>query len=121
MNPGSPPTSDGHGSRAGRHGGHATGQSGRGSRRNMAPTISRHRFEGATEELKGEIFDLVGSRSADLFIKSQKAVANYVGRTYQHSGDIRRGIETLTLPTILIPTAPAADPIPPLLDAIFGE
>ena len=121
MNPGSPPTSDGRGSRAGHHGGRATGWSGRGSRQNMAPTISRHRFEGAMEELKGEIFDLVGSCLADLFIKSKKAVANYVRRTYQHSGDIRRGIETLTLPTIPIPTAPVADPIPPLLAAIFSE
>ena len=79
MNPGSPPTSDGCGTRAGHHGGHATGQGGCSSQRNMAPTISRHRFEGATEELQGEIFDLVGSHSANLFIKSQKAVANYVG------------------------------------------
>ena len=121
MKPGSPPTSDGRGSRAGRHGGRITGRSGCSGRRNMAPAISRHRFEGAMEELKGEIFDLVGSRSANLFIKTQKAVANYIGRTYQHSGDIRRGIETLTLPTIPIPTAPVADPIPPLLAAIFSE
>ena len=60
-------------------------------------------------------------RSADLFIKSKKAVANYVRRTYQHSGDIRRAIETLTLPTIPLPTAPIADPMPPLLAAIFSE
>ena len=59
MNPGSPPTSDGRGTRAGRHGGRTTGWGGRSSRQNMAPTISRHRFEGATEELKGEIFDSV--------------------------------------------------------------
>ena len=85
------------------------------------PTIPRHQFDGATEELKGQIFDLVGARSADLFIKSEKAVANYVGRTYQHSGDIRRAIETLTLPTIPLPTAPVADPMPPLLAAIFSE
>ena len=87
----------------------------------MAPTIPRHRFEGATDELKGQIFDLVGARSADLFIKSKKALANYVGRTYQHSGDIRHTIETLTLPTIPTPTAPIGDPIPPLLAAIFSE
>ena len=79
MNPGSPPTSDGRGSRVGHHGGRATSQSGCGSRWNMAPTISRHRFEGAMEELEGEIFDLVGLHSANLFVKSKKAVANYVG------------------------------------------
>ena len=121
MNPGSPLTSDGRGTRTGHHGGHGPGRSGRGSRRTTTATISRQRFEGVTEELKGEIFDLVGSRSADLFIKTKKAVANYVSRTYQHSGDIRRAIETLTLPTIPMPIAPVADPIPVLLAAIFNE
>ena len=71
--------------------------------------------------MKGQIFDLVGARSADLSIKSKKALANYIGQTYQHSGDIRRAIETLTLPIILTPTAPVGDPIPPLIAAIFGE
>ena len=86
----------------------------------MVPIIPRHRFEGATDELKGQIFDLAGAHSADLFIKSKKALANNVGRRYQHSGDIRRTIETLALPTIPTPTAPIGDPIPPLLAAIFS-
>ena len=46
MNPGSPPTSDGCGTRPGCHGGRATSRGGRGSRRNMGPTILRHRFKG---------------------------------------------------------------------------
>ena len=121
MNPGSPPTSDGRSTRTGRHGGRGPGRGGRGSRRATTATISRQRFEGATEDLKGEIFDLIGSRSADLFIKTKKAVANYVGQTYQHSGDIRRAIETLTLPTIPMPIASIADPMPVLLAAIFSE
>ena len=71
MNPGPPPTSDGRGPRSGRHGGRGTGRSGRGSRRTTAPVTPRQRFDGATDELKGEIFDLVGSCSADLFIKTK--------------------------------------------------
>ena len=102
-------------------GGRGSGRSGRSGGRNQVPTIPRQRFDGATEELKRHIFDLDGSRSADLFIKSKKAIANYVRRTYQHSGDIRRAIDTLTLPTIPLPTAPVADPMPPLLAAIFSE
>ena len=122
MKPASPPTSDGRNSTgSSRQGGRGTGRGGHSGRHNLVPTIPRHRFDGATEGLKGQIFDLVGARSADLFIKSKKAVANYVGRTYQHSGDIRRAIETLTLPTIPLPTAPVADPMPPLLAAIFSE
>ena len=121
MNPGSPPTSDGRSMWTGCHGGRGPGRTGRRSRRTTTATISRQRFNGATEDLKGEIFDLVGSHSADLFIKTKKAVANYIGRTYQHSGDIRHAIETLTLPTIPMPTAPVADPMPVLLAAIFSE
>ena len=122
MDPGPPPTSTGRGAcGSGRHGGLGTSRGGRGGRRNTTPTISKHRFDGATEELKGQIFDLVGARSADLFIKSKKALANYVGQTYQHSGDIHRAIETLSLPIIPTPTAPVGDPIPPLVAAIFGE
>ena len=121
MDPGPPPTSTGRGAGLGRNGGRGTSRGGRSGRRNITPTISKHRFDGATEELNGQIFDLVGARSADLFIKSKKALANYVGRTYQHSGDIRRAIETLTLPIIPTPKAPVGDPIPPLVAAIFGE
>ena len=63
----------------------------------------------------------MGSRSADLLSNQKKTVANYVGRTYQIFGDVRRAIETLTLPTIPMPVAPVADPIPALLAAIFSE
>ena len=121
MNPGSPPTSDGCGMRTGRHGGRGPSRGGRGNRRTTTATIARQWFEGATEELKGEIFDLVGSRSTDLFIKTKKAITNYISRTYQHSGNIRQAIETLTLPTIPMPIAPIADPMPVLLAAIFSE
>ena len=121
MDPGPPPTSTGCGAGSGRHGGRGTSRGGHGGRRNTTSTISKHRFDGATEELKGQIFDLVGARSADLFIKSKKALANYIGRPYQHSGDICWAIETLSLPIIPTPTAPVRDPIPPLVAAIFGE
>ena len=72
MNPGSPPTSAGRGTGAGQHGCQGTSRGGRGGRQNTAPIISKHRFDGATEELKGQIFDLVGAHSANLFIKSKK-------------------------------------------------
>ena len=101
MNPGPPPTSAGRGTGAGQHGGRGTSRGGHSGRRNPAPIISKHRSDGATEELKGQIFDLVRAHSANLFIKSKKTLANYVGQTYQHSGNIRRAIETLTLDRIL--------------------
>ena len=69
MDPAPSPTSDGRGTGTSRHGGTRTGQQGgrgfsRGGRsghRNLVPTLPRQRFDGATEELKGHIFDLVGS------------------------------------------------------------
>ena len=44
-------------------------------------------FEGETEALKGHIYDLVGSKSANLFIKTTKTVARYNGWTYSHRGN----------------------------------
>ena len=80
---------------------------------------SRQRFEGETEALKGHIYDLIGSKSADLFITTTKQIAGYVGRTYTQGGDIRLAIENLALPTLEGPTAPT--PTDALAVAIFRE
>ena len=59
------------GGRAGRH-----GQPGR------PYTPSCQCFEGETEALKGHVYDLIGSNSANLFIMTTKQIAGYMGRTY---------------------------------------
>ena len=65
---------------------------------------SRQCFEGETEALKGHVYDLIGSKSADLFITTTKQIAGYVGRTYTQGGDIRLAAENLTLPILEGPT-----------------
>ena len=80
---------------------------------------SRQRFEGETDALKGHVYDLIGSKSADLFITTTKHIAGYVGRTYTQGGDIRLAVENLTLPTLEGPTAPTTTDA--LAVAIFRE
>ena len=67
---------------------------------------SRQCFEGETEALKGHVYDLIGSKSANLFIMTTKQIARNVGWTYTQGGDICLAIEKLTLPTLEGPTAP---------------
>ena len=65
---------------------------------------SRQRFEGETEAQKGHVYDLIGSKSADLFITTTKQIAGYVGQTYTQGGDICLAVENLALPTLEGPT-----------------
>ena len=80
---------------------------------------SRQRFEGETEALKGHVYDLIGSKSADLFITTTKQIAGFVGRTYTQGGDILLAVENLALPTLEGPTAPTSTDT--LTMAIFRE
>jgi hypothetical protein len=43
---------------------------------------SQTKFEGREPSLKGFIYDATGKRSPDQYIKTTKAIVNYVGRTY---------------------------------------
>ena len=65
------------------------------------------------------MYDLIGSKSADLFIMTTKHIAGYVGRTYTQGGDIRLAVENLTLPSLEGPTAPTTTDA--LTVAIFRE
>ena len=76
-------------------------------------------FEGETEALKGHIYDLIGSKSADIFIRTTKQIAGFVRRTYTQGGDICLAMENLALPTLEGPTAPTSTDA--LAVAIFHE
>ena len=80
--------------------------------RQFPTRLQRNRFEGATSELRGHIYDLVGIRSANLFTMTTGAIAAYMGR--ELGGDIRRSIETFTLAILTRPTRPL--PPPPATD-----
>ena len=84
-----------------------------------APPPLNQFFEGETEALKGHVYDLIGSKSAGLFITTTKQIAGFVGRTYTQAGDIRLAMENLALPTLEGPTAPTSTDA--LAVAIFRE
>ena len=76
-------------------------------------------YEGETEALKAHIYDLIGSKSAGLYIKTIKQIAGFIRHTYTQGGDICLAMETLALPTLEGPTAPTSTDA--LAVAIFHE
>ena len=64
------------------------------------------KFEGKCDDLKGYIYYCSDARQADLFAKTTKEIAEYVGRTYKYGGDIRLVVENLALPTLAVPDDP---------------
>ncbi len=71
------------------------------------PTVPRQsKFEGKCKELKGRVYDCSDARQSDLFTRTTKEVAEYVGRTYKYSGNIRLVVKNMALPTLLAPVDP---------------
>jgi hypothetical protein len=54
-----------------------------------APKVSK--FEGRHDALKGHVYDL-GKGQSDTFIKTSREITDYMGRTYEKSGDICESI-----------------------------
>jgi len=73
-------------------------------------------FTGGCSELKGKIYDCTTYKQADRFILTTKAIAEYVGRSFQNGGDIRASILNEKLFTIPLPDDPA-DKYNDVLDA----
>ena len=84
------------------------------------------RFQGAEPELKGFVYNL-GYAQADTYVQTTKAIALYVGKTYNNGGDVKRTIDQLKMINLPVPAelpvaAPAvpeviADPtaVPPII------
>lgn len=71
------------------------------------------RFIGREKSLYGHIYDYNGERSPDMFIRTTKEIANYIGRTSKsYSSDFALGIEELKLKELTEPTQP--DPTNPI-------
>jgi hypothetical protein len=69
--------------------------------------IKQPRIEGKCVDLKGFIYDCSDSKQADIFTKTTKEVAEYVGRTYKYGCDARLAIENLEEPTLTLPNDPS--------------
>jgi hypothetical protein len=70
------------------------------------PIIQQTKFEGKCVELKGYIYDCSDSKQADIFTKTTREVAEYVGRTYKYGSDVRLAVEKLQRQTITLPSDP---------------
>ena len=66
------------------------------------------KFEGRCEEIKSHIYDCSDARQSDIFAKTTKEIAGYVGRTYKYGSDAGLAVERLTLRTLTMPTDPIA-------------
>ena len=73
---------------------------------NFKKAAVRKKFEGGFDELKGNIYDCSDSKQADIFIKTTKVIAEYVGRTYKYGGDIMQAIEKFEVPAFEQPDEP---------------
>jgi hypothetical protein len=58
------------------------------------------KFEGRCEELKGHIYDCSDARQSDIFAKTTKEIAVYVGRTYKYGSDAGLAVEKLDRPPL---------------------
>ena len=70
--------------------------------------IQWNRFKGAISELHGDIYDLVGIDSANLFTMTTRAIAPYTG--CELGGDICCSIVMFKLATFTRPTRPIPSP-----------
>jgi len=57
--------------------------------------------------MDGHVFDCSDLRQADMFNTTKKCLAEYVGATFKHGGDIRAYIEQGKMVDILLPEDPA--------------
>jgi hypothetical protein len=61
-------------------------------------------FKGKCEDLKGHIYDCTNAaQAADMYTKTTREIAEYIGRTIKYSAAVVKGIETLTEPTVAMP------------------
>jgi hypothetical protein len=63
---------------------------------NNQPFVPTAKFKGDFDDLKGYIFDFSDPRQVDMFVKTCKKLAKYVGKTWyrNHGGDMERRVKT---------------------------
>ena len=76
--------------------GDETGSNRKGRRNFKKPAFRQPKFEGKCDKLKGFIYNCSDSWQADIYMKTTKEIAEYVGRTYKFGSDYARlAIENL--------------------------
>ena len=67
------------------------------------------KFEGRCSDLAGHIYDCANTRQADVYAKTTREIAEYVGRTYTYGTDVKIAVEKLAIPTLNMPADPPTD------------
>jgi hypothetical protein len=70
------------------------------------PAILQPKFEGKCADLKGHIYDCTDSRQADIFTKTTKEIAEYVGTSYKYGSDTRLAVYSLKATVLEKPDPP---------------
>jgi hypothetical protein len=68
--------------------------------------VQQPKFKGKCTELKGFIYDCSDSKKANIFTKTTKEVAEYVGQTYKYGSDNRLAVENLDKQILTLPSDP---------------
>ena len=63
------------------------------------------KFEGREDKLNGHIYDL-SSKQSDMYTKTTKEIAEYIGRTFKYGDDTKRAVLTLATITFNEPNYP---------------
>jgi hypothetical protein len=58
------------------------------------------------DTLKGFVYDCSDSKQADIFAKTPKEIAGYVGQTFRYGDNIQQSIESLEVPALSLPDDP---------------
>ena len=83
------------------------------ARRRSKNHSTRSRFRGTEDALKGHVYTLAPNRT-EVYQKTTREIADYVGRTYKNGGDVKRSIDKLTIIDIPAPMElPVATPAVP--------
>ena len=71
------------------------------------PIVRQPKFEGRCDDLKGFVYDCSDTRQTDMFVKTTKELAEYVGRKFKtYPSDAKKSIDDLKKITIAVPVAP---------------
>eukprot|EP00978_Attheya_sp_CCMP212_P036937 scaffold170908_cov41-Attheya_sp.AAC.1 len=83
-------------------------------RRGMKPKNRSAATEGKATLLlpllgrPGHIYDCTDSRQSNMYTRTSKEIAEYVGSNYRNGGDVRLAVEMLKIPTLAMPKAAVA-------------
>jgi hypothetical protein len=78
-----------------------TARKAKGSRSRFHQKVPAVGFEGKCDGLKGHVYDCANAaKAADMYTKTTREIAEYIGREYKYSAVLVKGIEILAEPSI---------------------